>query len=67
MKMDIEGGEYEVLRSVISSGWACRITVLIIEFHSHKLRQGSIPKGVNSALEWILEGGKCSVRILHDD
>lgn len=67
VKMDIEGGEYEVLRSSISSGWACRIDVLIIEFHSHKLRRGNIPDGVNAALEWILKGSKCGVRILHDD
>lgn len=67
VKMDIEGGEYEVLRSAIASGWACRMDVLIIEFHSHKLRQGSIPDGSNSVLEWVLKGDKCGVQILHDD
>ncbi|CAL6339321.1 unnamed protein product [Bathycoccus prasinos] len=67
VKMDIEGGEYEVLRSVISSGWACRIDLLIIEFHSHKLRKGNIPEGANAVLEWIMKGNKCGVRIVHDD
>jgi len=67
VKMDIEGGEYEVLRSAISSGRACRIDVLIIEFHSHKLRKGSIPDGANAVLEWILKGKNCGVRVLHDD
>ena len=67
VKMDIEGGEYEVLRSAISSGKACTIDVLIIEFHSHKLRKGSIPDGANAVLEWILKGKNCGVRILHDD
>lgn len=66
VKMDIEGGEYDVLRSVIPSGLACSINVLIIEYHS-KLRKGTVPIGANDVIEWMLKGDKCDVRIIHDD
>ena len=67
VKMDIEGGEYDILRSLISSGIACTIKILIIEYHAHKLRKGAVPAGINDALEWILESRSCGVKIIHDD
>ena len=67
VKMDIEGSEYDVLRSLISTGIACKMNILIVEYHAHKLRKGTVPKGVNEAIEWILESKKCGVRIVHDD
>jgi len=67
VKMDIEGGEYDVLRSIVPSGLACAIDLLIIEYHDHKLRKGTVPKGINDVFEWILSGNKCGVNIIHDD
>ena len=67
VKMDIEGGEYDVLRSIIPSGLACSIKVLIIEYHDHKLRRGTVPAGINTVFEWILNGDRCGVQIVHDD
>jgi len=67
VKMDIEGGEYDVFRSIIPSGVACRIKLLIVEYHWHKLRKGSIPSGVNEVIEWMLKENRCGVRIVHDD
>jgi len=67
VKMDIEGGEYDVFRSIIPSGVACRINLLIVEYHWHKLIKGSIPSGVNEVIEWMLKGNRCGVRIIHDD
>ena len=67
VKMDIEGGEYDVLRSMIPSGLVCSINVLIIEYHDHKLRKGAVPAGINGVIEWILGGERCGVQIIHDD
>lgn len=67
VKMDIEGGEYDVLRSIIPSGLACSINVLIIEYHDHKLRKGTVPVGINDVSEWLLSGDRCGVKIVHDD
>lgn len=67
VKMDIEGGEYELLRSLISSGLACRINVLLIEFHGHKLPKNTIPNGTNMVLEWLLRSDSCGVRVFYDD
>jgi len=67
VKMDIEGGEYDVLRSIIPSGLVCSINLLIIEYHDHKLRKGTVPMGINGVTEWILTGKKCGVKIIHDD
>lgn len=67
VKMDIEGGEYDVLRSLIPSGLACSINLLIIEYHSHKLAEGTVPTGINEVMNWILEGNNCGVKIIHDD
>lgn len=67
VKMDIEGGEYNVLRSIIPSGLACSINLLIIEYHDHKLRKGTVPTGINNVAEWLLSGNKCGVKIIHDD
>jgi len=67
VKMDIEGGEYDVLRSIVPSGAACSMDVLIIEWHAHKLKKGAVPSGINDAFEWILQGNLCKVRVIHDD
>jgi len=67
VKMDVEGSEYDILRSLIPSGIACRIDTLIIEYHFRKLVKGSIPAGVNEVFEWLLNGLNCGVRIVHDD
>jgi len=45
--MDIEGGEYDVLRSLISVGLVSSIDVLIIDYHDLKLRKGAVPAGIN--------------------
>ena len=67
VKMDIEGGEYDVLRSLVPSGLACSINLLLIEYHSHKLAKGTVPTGINEVMNWILEGNNCGVKIIHDD
>ena len=67
VKMDIEGGEYDVLRSLIPSGLACSINLLLIEYHSHKLAKGTVPTGIDEIMNWILEGNNCGVKIIHDD
>ena len=67
VKMDIEGAEYDVLRSLFSTGMACRIDVLMIEFHLHKLKKAQVPAGANEVIEWILKGNKCDVKVIYDD
>lgn len=67
IKMDIEGGEYDVLRTLILSGVACNLKVLIIEYHLHKLQEGTVPEGANEVIEWMLKSNRCGVRVIHDD
>eukprot|EP00959_Pyramimonas_sp_CCMP1952_P422134 8843205-Pyramimonas_sp.AAC.1 len=56
-KMDIEGGEYQLLRSLISSGVACRLDVLVIEWHGHKIadKEKEWPANVEASIKWLLE------------
>ena len=35
MKMDVEGAEYRVLCDLISSGKACYVKHMVIEYHHH--------------------------------
>ena len=66
-KVDIEGGEYHLLRSLLISGVACRLDVLVIEWHSHKITDKDWPKNVEDSIKWLLEGKQCDVIVLIDD
>lgn len=66
-KIDIEGAEYQLLRSLIISGVACLLDVLIIEWHGHKISDRDWPTDVEKSLKWLLESSECNVKVLHDD
>ena len=66
-KIDIEGAEYQLLRSLIVSGKACLLDVLVIEWHGHKVIKKDWPAAVESSLKWLLESEECNVKVLYDD
>ena len=55
------------MRSLITSGAACLLDVLVIEWHGHKVVEKDWPVGVEASLKWLLESEECKVRVLNDD
>ena len=68
-KCDIEGGEYAVLRSLLASGVLCRLSVLMLEWHGHKVpkRDRTWPDGVEKIVDWLIASPKCGTVLSLDD
>ena len=55
----IEGGKYAISRSLVPSGLACSLDLLILEYHSHKVAKGTVLVGIDEVMNWILAGNNC--------
>jgi hypothetical protein len=55
----IEGGKYAIPRSLVPSGLACSLDLLILEYHSLKVAKGTVLVGIDEVMNWILEGNNC--------
>lgn len=66
MKIDIEGAEYSVMPSLISSGASCLIDAIFIEWHP-RMAQTSLGPLIRSAVESFLKVSPCPITILNLD
>ena len=64
VKLDIEGAEFHVLRSLITTGQACKIDVMFIEWHDHKINMvyEHIPPSIQASLLWLLKAPGCRLK-----
>ena len=67
VKLDVEGFEFQVLRSVLTTRPAalCRLSVLAIEWHNDRLtKAAAVPPQAMETLEWLMRGSSCGVELL---
>merc|ERR1719222_1789625 len=64
LKVDIEGAEFHVLRSLVASGEACKIDILFVEWHHNKIDfvKERIPRGIAHSLMWLLKAPGCRLK-----
>lgn len=66
VKLDIEGYEYALLRSLLVTHpeVVCGLGILAAEWHERMMTDNAVPAGVSVALEWLLEGPGCGVPLV---
>lgn len=66
VKLDIEGYEYALLRSLLVTHpeVVCGLGILAAEWHEHMMTDNAVPAGVSVALQWLLEGPGCGVPLV---
>ena len=67
--MDVEGAEFEILRSFLTAGGLCLIDHFMLELHSAELYntahpdQIQAPYNLANLIQWVTDASVCSTKL----